>query len=156
MTRLFATALVLLCLAIPAFAQGTGRMTIETGGETHKFSASGAWQDTEGLSSTFQVQIDGAHPDGSSMFLDFVASNGQASDILFRFREPDTADFYGREWIEGPGFRVTLSEFRQEGDVITVAGQYRGQILDPNAPGSATRVQGSFSVDLVEPVYSPT
>jgi hypothetical protein len=131
-------------------------MTIETGGATHLFAASGAWQDVHGLPApALRIEIGGEHPDGTSITLVFTETGGRADQVLFRFREPDGDGFVGREWIETPGFGVTVTELRRDGDVVTVAGSFAGPILEPNTPGGRARVRGAFSVDLVEPVYSP-
>lgn len=150
-------AIVMVLWTLPVLAQGVGRMSVETGGQTHQFAATGIWEEAHGLSEPgLQIEIGGEHSDGTVILLDFVAVDGRVSDVLFRFREPDTAEFYGREWTEGPGFRVTVTELRREGDVVHISGNFRGPILEPNIPDARARMRGSFVVELVEPVYSPS
>ncbi|PWK61058.1 hypothetical protein [Roseicyclus mahoneyensis] len=151
------TAMVVALWALPALAQETGQMIIETGGDSHLFSATGVWADVHGLSApAMEIEIAAEHADGTDVFLNFVVLDGQPREVLFRLREPDTADVYGREWTEGPGFRVVLSGLRREGAVVTVVGTFRGAIVDPFTSGGRARLRGSFVVDLVEPSYSPS
>ncbi|NKX44330.1 hypothetical protein [Roseicyclus persicicus] len=152
--RVVLGAILMVLWALPALAQEAGRMTVETGGETHGFVATGVWSEVYGYAApALQIEVDAEHPDGTVVYLRFVAVEGQVSDILFRFREPDTAEVYGREWTEAPGFRVTLAELRREGDTVAVSGAFRGPILDPNAPDGRARIRGSFAVTLVEPIW---
>jgi hypothetical protein len=154
--RVIGAALAMAFWAMPAVPQAVGVMTIETGGESHRFAATGVWETVHGSpDGALGIGLMAEHPDGTHVILDFLLVGGQTQDVLFRFREPDTAEFYGREWTEAPGFRVTVSEARREGDIVMLSGSFRGPILDPNPPGGSARIRGRFEVELAEPVYSP-
>jgi hypothetical protein len=157
--RVLSGLAVLFCLMLPAqvAAQDHGRMTVEIGGQTHVFAVSGTWEDfVDGGVQLRQITIWAEHPDGTTISLAFTQSDGRIGNLLFRFREPATAQVVVREWSEGRGFRVTLSGMRAAGDAVMVSGRFRGALVDVAVPGARGRIDGRFEITLLEPVYSPS
>lgn len=156
MIRLLSTVLLLLGFAVSAAAQGLGQLNVETGGRSHLFVASGTWEaDAENQGGARRISIWAEHADGTTILLDFVERGGHADDILFRFTEPATAEFVGREWSEAQGFRVTLTALEEMDEALILSGRFRGNVVESYAPGSRGRVQGAFSLRLVPPIYPP-
>lgn len=146
---------VALAGGLAAQPSSSGTFTFVTGGQTYRFTGSGDVDRIEPLDGRRAIRMDGAHPDGTRLSLWFAEENGRADEILFIFGEPDTGDTYGREWEDGRGFTVTLTELRRQGDTLVIAGTYGGEIRGRYARDLRAQISGTFAVTLVEPVYSP-
>jgi len=157
MRRLLAAILSSVTLAAGVAAQPytSGAFTVVTGGQTYPFTATGEVNTLDDDGRPRAIQMSADHPDGTTLMLWFTETRGRASDLMFRFREPDTADIYGREWSEARGFAVTLTEVRRQGDTLIVTGSYGGEIVDKANPSLRGRINGTFTVTLVEPILSP-